>query len=394
MNFLTTLRQATLLVLFLISLKSCSPSENTTTIEETAEQTATQIDSGITHLSGITSQMISTDRLNQHVLSFRESGEAVLFIHGNFSSATYWEEIMTSLPEGYRGIAPDLRGYGWTEDKLVDATKGCQDWSMDLVALMDNMRIDKFHVVGWSMGGGVTYELLASQPERVLSATLVSPVSPYGFGGTKGNEGSPLFEDFAGSGGGTVNPTFIELIGLGDRTDTSQNAPRNVINGFYYFGGFKAAREEDFLTGSLMQRTGDQKYPGDLTASENWPNVAPGDFGPINALTPKYINVADRLMAAEPKVPVLWVRGSNDMIVSDQSFFDMATLGSMGFLPGWPGVEVVPPQPMVSQTRSIFEKYQSLGGSLTEVVIDSTAHSPHIEKPDLFNQAFHTHLRN
>jgi len=36
----------------------------------------------------------------------------VLFIHGNFSSATWWEETMVKLPPQYRAIAPDQRGFG------------------------------------------------------------------------------------------------------------------------------------------------------------------------------------------------------------------------------------------------------------------------------------------
>lgn len=73
--------------------------------------------------------MIDTNRLKTHVLfSGAENGTPVLFLHGNASSATYWEELMLKLPVGFRGIAPDLRGYGDTEDKLIDATRGAGDW--------------------------------------------------------------------------------------------------------------------------------------------------------------------------------------------------------------------------------------------------------------------------
>ena len=75
-------------------------------------------------LPGITSKMIDTARLKTHVLfSGPEDDTPVLFIHGNASSNTYWEELMLKLPDGFRGIAPDLRGYGDTEDKLIDAPR-------------------------------------------------------------------------------------------------------------------------------------------------------------------------------------------------------------------------------------------------------------------------------
>ncbi len=348
---------------------------------------------GITHLDGIESWLVQTDRLNTHVLTFRDKGTPVIFLHGNFSSATYWEEIMVALPEGYRAIAPDMRGFGWSESKIVDATRGSGDWSDDLYSLMKTLKLKKAHLVSWSLSGGVIYQFLADHPDMALSATLVAPVSPYGFGGTKDLEGTPCYDDFAGSGGGVVNPEFISRIKAGDRSEESQNSPRNVMNAFYYKPPFKAPREEDFLTASLQQKTGDDSYPGDFIASENWPNVAPGKLGPINAGSPKYTSdVVQSLLESDQKVSILWVRGSDDLIISDNSFFDFGTLGKLGYIPGWPGESVFPPQPMIGQTRHVLQQYAENGGSLKEVVIENTGHGPQIEKPGEFNQVFHEFL--
>ena len=139
---------------------------------------------------------------------------------------------------------------------------------------------------------------------------------------------------------------------------------------------------------------GDERYPGDSTPSPNWPNVAPGKYGPINAGSPKYV-LADvpQLIAAPHKSAVLWIRGSDDQIVSDNSMFDLGALGKMGYVPGWPGEDVYPPQPMVSQTRAVLEKYAEKGVSCKENIIKDTAHSPHIEKPEDFNSIFHKFLQ-
>ena len=75
------------------------------------------------------------------------------------------------------------------------------------------------------------------------------------------------------------------------------------------------------------------------------------------------------------------------MIVSDSSFFDFGTLGKLGYVPGWPGEEIYPPQPMVGQTRSLLEKYAAQGGSFEEVVIADTGHTPYVEKPEEFMAA-------
>jgi pimeloyl-ACP methyl ester carboxylesterase len=77
------------------------------------------------------------------------------------------------------------------------------------------------------------------------------------------------------------------------------------------------------------------------------------------------------------KPPITWVRGDRDAIVSDTSFFDLAYLGQLGAVPGWPGAQACPPQPMVAQTRAVFERY----GPYREAVYAGCGHSPHIEFP-------------
>ena len=65
----------------------------------------------------------------------------------------------------------------------------------------------------------------------------------------------------------------------------------------------------------------------------------------------------DSLVKLDVKPPVLWVHGSDDMIVGDESLFDLATLGKLNYIPGWPGIEAAAPQPMVSQTRAVLITY-------------------------------------
>lgn len=345
-------------------------------------------------LPGITHKMVRTPHLDQHVyFSGPENGIPVVFLHGNFSAALYWEKTMLDLPAGYHGIAPDLRGYGWTEDKLVDATRGMRDWSDDLDDLLVTLGIEKAHLVGWSMGGGVAYRFITDHAPKVLSVTLISPVSPYGFGGTKDRVGTPCYEDFAGSGGGVVNPVFIQRIQMGDRSSDDPNSPRTVINAFYYKPPYRAEREEDYLTAALMEKTGADKYPGDFVPSANWPNVAPGTKGVVNCWSPKYLkNDVPEFLAVHPKPAILWLHGDSDLIVSDNSMFDLGGLGKLGYVPGWPGDAVYPAQPMVSQTRAVFDEYGRRGGTYKEVVIANAAHGAHIEKPGEFNALFHDFL--
>lgn len=341
-------------------------------------------------------QLTQTSRLAMHVrISGPANGIPVLFIHGNASSSIYWEEMMESLPEGYRGIAPDLRGYGQTEDLLIDGTQGFKDWVEDIKSLLAALNISAAHWVGHSLGGAFLFSMMAAFPETVLSATLVNPGSPFGFGGTKDAQGTPCFPDFAGSGGGIVNPDFARLIGEQDRSsDNPQASPRVVMNAFYWKPPFVPAQEEDLLSGLLSQKVGPQRYPGDSVPSPNYPFVAPGRYGPINAASPKYLgDVIDQFVSLEGKPKILWIRGAEDQIVSDNSLFDFGTLGKIGLIPNYPGEAIYPPQPMVSQTRYVLDRYQANGGSYQEVVMENTAHSPYLEAPAVFNQHFHAFIK-
>lgn len=345
-------------------------------------------------LDGITAKTITTDRITTRVLfAGDESGIPVIFVHGNVSSATFWEQAMLDLPDGYYGIAPDQRGYGEADpDKHIDATRGMADLADDLIALLDTLGIEKAHFAAHSAGGSTMWQFLISASDRVLSLTQVAPGSPFGFGGTKGLDGQLCSPDGAGSGAGGANPQFVQSMKEGDRGNGETTA-RTTMNAFYWKPPFKAEREEDFISSMLSTHLGDKDYPGDAATSENWPQVAPGKWGILNALTPIYQPDINQLYALASKPLILWIRGDSDQIVADESLFDLATYGKMGAIPGYPGEDVCPPQPMITQTRAVLEKYQNEGGSYTEVVFEDVGHTPYVEKPALFNQHFHAILK-
>jgi pimeloyl-ACP methyl ester carboxylesterase len=345
-------------------------------------------------MQGVTPRMVTTDRLTTRVLfTGPDDGVPVLLLHGNASSATWWEENMLALPPGYRGIAPDQRGFGDAEvEKKVDATRGSGDWADDAIALLDHLGIARAHVVGCSLGGCVVWHMLREYPARFLTATLADTGSPFGYGGTKDVEGSPCYDDFAGSGGGLSNPEFLKRLAEGDRSLESHFSPRAAMRALVFKPPFVPEWEEALLSSMLSIHLGPQDNPGDFVASPNWPYVGPGVWGSANGLSPKYVGDVGRLYMAEPKVDVLWVRGSHDLAVSDAAASDPGTLGSAGLIPGWPGMEVYPPQPMLGQIRTVLEKYAAAGGSYKEVVIEDAGHAPFIEKPEAFNAVLHEHI--
>jgi len=343
---------------------------------------------------GVEARRVTTERLTTRVLfTGDEEGIPCLFLHGNVSCATWWERTLLRLPAGYRGIAPDQRGYGGSDPSaLVDATKGMGDLVEDAVALLDRLGIDKAHVSGNSLGGNVVWHLMAEHPDRVLSATQVGPGSPYGFGGTHGLEGTPNYDDYAGSGGGVINRELVRLLGEGDDTAEHPMSPRSAIRMLVWGPGVIPDWEDALIAATMATRVGEDGYPGDWVESPNWPYFAPGVTGATNALSPKYQIDPQRLIDADPKPPILWVRGAGDLAVADPAASDPANLGFHGLIPDYPGPDVYPIQPMLGQTRAVLEKYAAAGGSYDEVVIENSAHVPFITDPDEYDAVFHPFL--
>lgn len=320
----------------------------------------------------------------------------LLLVHGNISSSVFWDETIAALSEEYRVFAPDLRGYGRTEPLPIDATRGLCDWSDDLHAFLSALHIhEPVHLVGWSLGGGIVMQYATDHPALVRSLTLVAPISPYGLGGTKDIYGTPCYANYAGTGAGITNPELVNRIAIEDMTEDSPASPRNVMNQLYFQPPFRLPieQEDQYVSAILSMQVGDGFFPGEFETAAEWPGVAPGQSGINNALSPKYVNLS-AFATIEPKCPVLWIRGANDAIVSDQSHVDFGMLGMLGYIPGWPGDEVYPAQPMVSQTRHLLVSYQDAGGSYQEIVLDRVGHSPHIEKPKEFQSIIKNFLTN
>ena len=351
-------------------------------------------------LPGITADRVGTARLTQQVLrpgavELRGGGPVVLFVHGNVSSALFWQPQLLALAgTGVRPLAVDLRGFGGTDALPVDATRGVRDWSDDLHALVAELGPGPVHLVGWSMGGGVVLQHLLDHPADVASLVLVAPVSPYGFGGTVGPSGTRVHPDGTGSGAGAAAPDFVAALAAGDTSADSPTSPRSVLRSAYVAPGslpLEPSLEDVLVASMLSTRTGDDHYPGDSVAVAAWPGTAPGSRGVLNAMAPTVHDVSG-IPDTSAHPPVLWVRGDADLVVSDTSAFDLAYLGSLGAVPGWPGAEAFAPQPMVTQTRAVLDRYAASGGSYREVVMAGVGHTPHVERATEFAVVLREHL--
>ncbi len=107
-----------------------------------------------------------------YVVRGKADGEPVLLIHGfTVNIETQWGPVLKELPKHYKVIAMDCRGHGGSE-KPHDPGKYGLEMTKDAVRLLDHLKIDRAHVVGYSMGGGIALQVAARYPQRVRTATL------------------------------------------------------------------------------------------------------------------------------------------------------------------------------------------------------------------------------
>lgn len=348
----------------------------------------------MTLFAGITQRVIHTPGLDVGILervgddADASAHKTVVFVHGEVSSSEFWMSSMLDLPSDLRVIAIDLRGFGATEHAPVDATRGLRDFSDDLHATLDTLAVRAPHVVGWSMGGGVIMQYALDH--HVRSLTLQAPVSPYGFGGTR-RDGSRLTGDDAGTGAGAASPDFVQRLTDADTSDDAATSPRSMLRTMYFAPDAAVTHEDVYVASMITTSTATGNYPGDIASSPQWPGFAAGKLGVLNAMAPGYFNTA-ALIDLDDKPPILWVHGSADAVISDASLSDVNHLGQLGVIPDWPGEEVAPAQPMVSQTRDVLAAYAEAGGMVTEALLEGVGHAPHLENPEDFRAALLAHI--
>ena len=105
--------------------------------------------------------------------SVEGKGEPVVLIPGFGGTIKMWEDsgIIKELSDGFMVITMDPRGHGLS-DKPHDPKAYGNNLTDDPIRLLDHLKIQKAHVVGYSMGGFITLGIAAQYPERLQSAVL------------------------------------------------------------------------------------------------------------------------------------------------------------------------------------------------------------------------------
>jgi pimeloyl-ACP methyl ester carboxylesterase len=113
-----------------------------------------------------------------HRLRFvdRGSGEPIVFVHNGAVSHRLWDYQLAHFERSHRVVAPDLLGHG--ESDRPDIVYTAEDFVEQVEQLVDRLELERFHLVGCCLGGGVALELARRQPERLQTLSLITVTTP------------------------------------------------------------------------------------------------------------------------------------------------------------------------------------------------------------------------
>ncbi len=112
------------------------------------------------------------DGLELHALEWSTDGVPLILLHGHGNEAHLWDDFAPRVAPYYRVIAVDQRGHGdsdWDAEGRYEA----EAMTRDLEALTEALGIDRFVLIGFSMGGRVSMCFAGRHPERLAGLVIV-----------------------------------------------------------------------------------------------------------------------------------------------------------------------------------------------------------------------------
>jgi pimeloyl-ACP methyl ester carboxylesterase len=120
---------------------------------------------------------VEVDGVRLHVAEAGE-GPPVVLLHGWPQHWWAWRHLIPRLAEDHRVLAPDLRGWGWSDAPPGDYAKAT--FASDLLGLLDAEGIDRARLVGHDWGGYAAFLLALGRPDRVERLVALDVPPPWG----------------------------------------------------------------------------------------------------------------------------------------------------------------------------------------------------------------------
>jgi pimeloyl-ACP methyl ester carboxylesterase len=127
-------------------------------------------------IKGIEHRFVDADGLRVHVAEAGE-GPPVLLLHGWPQHWFMWRNVIERLASQFRLIAPDLRGFGWTE--APGHGYDAETFASDQIALLDALEIETVRLIGHDWGGWTSFLLGLQHPDRIERMVVCNSPHPW-----------------------------------------------------------------------------------------------------------------------------------------------------------------------------------------------------------------------
>jgi pimeloyl-ACP methyl ester carboxylesterase len=274
-------------------------------------------------VEGVSFRFIDTNGIRMRLATIGDSGPLVIMAHGWPESWYSWRHQMVAVAaEGYRVVAPDMRGYGAT-----DAPPNVEDYDIvqlaaDMVGIVDAYGEDKAILMGHDWGSIVAWNTVLLHPDRF--SALVAMSVPYGGRATESpligwqnSYGDNFYYILYHQQPGVAEAEYdADPYGLLSRLYLSPNSPRKPAQ----------VTDRHRSAGGWIPRLGEPEGLPDWLAQQDLDYFVEqfklaGFRGGVNYYRNFHRNweITPQLATARVTVPTLFIAGENDVVIAGAS---------------------------------------------------------------------------
>jgi 2-succinyl-6-hydroxy-2,4-cyclohexadiene-1-carboxylate synthase len=125
---------------------------------------------------------VKANQIELQVREYEEKGNAIIFLHFSGANLMMWQRSIPYFQDKYLLILVDLRGHGKSDKPQTGYHM--DEMAKDVAGIFQNLKIERAHIIGSSLGAEVGLSLAANYPDKVISlvcdGALSSEFGPYG----------------------------------------------------------------------------------------------------------------------------------------------------------------------------------------------------------------------
>lgn len=121
---------------------------------------------------------IQLDDFNMHYIERGEGDDTIIFVHGFISTHRWWLPTLERLSDNFHAYAIDIRATG--ESEQIESGHTLAQYAHDLQQFVEAQKIEKFTLVGHSMGGAVAMQYALHHQDHLNALVLVDPAASSG----------------------------------------------------------------------------------------------------------------------------------------------------------------------------------------------------------------------